>query len=297
VDLESLDRQSCFIYSDKAMGNGRFDDIRDILWVDPESFDRSRTVEMAGEIEELNTLLRAEGRRYVLIGPGRWGTRDRWLGIPVTFAQISRSRVIVEADLEDFVVESSLGSHFFHNVTSMNIGYLKVAKTDEGFVDWGWLRSMPCARRTAHCRWTRLDSPGEVLMDGRTSKAALLSEEGKSRRPSPGWSASIDDRAFFGQYSSLIGGSHLKGTRAGLSCPTARPHPKPWSLSHGCLSVAKTLHPLEVDPSRLRSGSKSTVKPCAGNCTLGGAGKPGLFLASRKALSKNREGPNAFFSS
>ena len=191
VDLESLDRQSCFIYSDKAMGNGRFDDIRDILWVDPESFDRSRTVEMAGEIEELNTLLRAEGRRYVLIGPGRWGTRDRWLGIPVTFAQISRSRVIVEADLEDFVVESSLGSHFFHNVTSMNIGYLKVAKTDEGFVDWGWLRSMPCARRTAHCRWTRLDSPVEVLMDGRTSKAALLKRGGEKQAAEP-WMERLD---------------------------------------------------------------------------------------------------------
>jgi len=174
VDMESLDRQACFIYSKKAMGNGRFEDIRDILWVDPERFDRTKTVEMAGEIEELNNLLRSEGRHYILIGPGRWGTRDRWLGIPVTFTQISCSRVIVEADLEDFVVESSLGSHFFHNVTSMNIGYLKVAETDEGFVDWDWLKSMPCARRTAHCCWTRLDASVDVLMDGRSSKAALL---------------------------------------------------------------------------------------------------------------------------
>jgi len=156
------------------MGNGRFEDIRDILWIDPERFDRTKTVEMAGEIEELNNLLRSEGRHYILIGPGRWGTRDRWLGIPVTFTQISCSRVIVEADLEDFVVESSLGSHFFHNVTSMNIGYLKVAETDEGFVDWDWLKSMPCARRTAHCCWTRLDASVDVLMDGRSSKAALL---------------------------------------------------------------------------------------------------------------------------
>jgi hypothetical protein len=179
VDLGSLDKKSCFIYSDKAMGNGRFDDIRDILWVDPVCFDRGRTVEMAGEIDELNTLLREEGKRYILIGPGRWGTRDRWLGIPVTFAQISRSRVIIEADLDDFVVDSSLGSHFFHNVTSMNIGYLKVGKTDSGFVDWDWLRSIPCLRRSAHCCWTRLDAPIEVLMDGRTSKAALLKPSGQ----------------------------------------------------------------------------------------------------------------------
>ncbi len=181
MDVESLDRKSCFVYSDKAMGNGRFEDIRDILWVDPTLFDRSRTVEMAEEIEELNNFLRSEGRRYILIGPGRWGTRDRWLGIPVTFSQISRSRVIIEADLEDFVVESSLGSHFFHNVTSMNIGYLKVAKTDEGFVDWDWLKSLPCARQTAHCRWTRLDAAVDVLMDGRTSRAALLKPGGKKQ--------------------------------------------------------------------------------------------------------------------
>jgi hypothetical protein len=140
---------------------------------------------MAGEVEELNALLRQEGRRYILIGPGRWGTRDRWLGIPVTFAQISRSRVIVEADLEDFVVESSLGSHFFHNVTSMNIGYLKVAKTDEGFIDWKWLKSMPCAKSTPHCRWTRLDVPVDVLMDGRTSRAALLKPSEEKQKAEP----------------------------------------------------------------------------------------------------------------
>ncbi len=174
VDVGNVKPEACLIYSDKSMGNGRFSDVRDIIWVDPQSFDRSKTVEMAAEIEELNNLLKQEGRRYVLIGPGRWGTRDRWLGIPVSFAQISKSRVIVEVDLDDFVVESSLGSHFFHNVTSMNIGYLKVAKTDEGFVDWDWLRSLPCARRTTHCRWTSLEKPLDVMMDGRTSKAVLL---------------------------------------------------------------------------------------------------------------------------
>lgn len=178
VDISTLDRSSCFIYSDKTMGNGRDSGLGDIVWVDPAAFDRSRTVEMAAEIEELDTELKKQGKRYILIGPGRWGTRDRWLGIPVTFAQISRAKIIAEVDLRDFVVESSLGSHFFHNLTSMNIGYMKVSRGEGSFIDWDWLRSIPAERSTAHCRWTRVETPLDVKMDGRTSRAVVLK---------PGW--------------------------------------------------------------------------------------------------------------
>ena len=86
---------------------------------------------------------------------------------------ISRSRVIVEADLPGFKVESSLGSHFFHNVTSMNIGYLTVPSGGASFVDWAWLADMPAERRSAHCVWTRLSAPIEVLMDGRRCRAII----------------------------------------------------------------------------------------------------------------------------
>lgn len=181
VDLSLVDRRSCFLSSDKAMGNGRQTDLTDIVWVDPDTFDRSRTVEMAGEIEALDRAIKEAGRRYILIGPGRWGTRDRWLGIPVTFSQISRAKVIVEADLPDFVVDSSLGSHFFHNVTSMDIGYLKIGKNESSFVDWAWLRSMPQRRATEHCRWTKFDRPLDVRMDGKTSVAVILKpDEGRA---------------------------------------------------------------------------------------------------------------------
>jgi CheY-like chemotaxis protein len=182
VDLEGVDPGDCFIMSPRSMGNGRDATVEDVVWVDPRRFDRSETVEIAREIEELDREMRVEGRKYVLVGPGRWGTRDRWLGVPVAFAQISRARVIVEADLRDFKVESSLGSHFFHNVTSMNVGYLTVPwDGGEGRVDWEWLYAFEPARRTARCARTRLPGPLEILMDGRSSRAAVLKPE-RARR-------------------------------------------------------------------------------------------------------------------
>ncbi|MBL8968720.1 MAG: hypothetical protein JNG85_17075 [Spirochaetaceae bacterium] len=174
VDIAEAAREDCLIVSERSMGNGRETGVADVIWVDPERFDRARTMDIAAEVAELDRALGGAGRRYLLLGPGRWGTRDPWLGVPVSFSQISRARVIVEADLPGFRVESSLGSHFFHNVTSMNIGYLTVpANEGPSFVDWAWLASFPPERRTAHCVWTRLPEPLEILMDGRKSKALV----------------------------------------------------------------------------------------------------------------------------
>jgi hypothetical protein len=173
VDLEGIAGPECFIVSDRSMGNGREAGIEDVVWVDPRSFDRSATVEIASEIEAIDREMRSLGRRYVLVGPGRWGTRERWLGIPVAFTQISMARVIVEVDLPELKVESSFGSHFFHNVTSMNIGYFTVPWGGESFVDWDWLYSLGTERRTPHCARTRLSAPMEILMDGRKGRAAI----------------------------------------------------------------------------------------------------------------------------
>lgn len=174
VELADADPGECLIACERSMGNGRDATIRDVVWVDPARFDRAATQAIALEVEELDRALGEAGSRYLLLGPGRWGTRDPWLGVPVAFSQISRARVIVEADLPGFRVESSLGSHFFHNVTSMNIGYLTVpANGGLSFVDWAWLASFPPERRTAHCAWTRLPEPLEILMDGRRSKAIV----------------------------------------------------------------------------------------------------------------------------
>ncbi|MBU0926256.1 MAG: pyruvate, phosphate dikinase [Spirochaetes bacterium] len=174
VDIDGVDTADCLIVSERSMGNGRDETIRDVIWVDPERFDRSRTEAMALEIEAIDRELKALGRRYVLIGPGRWGTRDRWLGVPVSFSQISSARVIVEADLPDFRVDSSLGSHFFHNVTSMNIGYLTVPwGGGAGKVDWAWLAGLPVERRTESCVWASLASPLDIVMDGKRGRSIV----------------------------------------------------------------------------------------------------------------------------
>jgi hypothetical protein len=178
TDLDLLNVDDCFIISGRSMGNGRDASITDIVWVDPESFSSRNTLAIAEEICQLNNLLRANNRRYVLIGPGRWGTRDFSLGIPVSFPQISFARIIVETELPDFKVESSLGSHFFHNVISMNIGYLSVSLgRGKDRVDWGWLKSLPCEKRLRFCGWSKTAQPLNILMDGRTSNTIIFKNQ------------------------------------------------------------------------------------------------------------------------
>ena len=187
IDPASILPEVCFILSRNCMGNGRDVSIRNIIWVDPRTFDRSETLEIAAEIDELDAIARQESFNYLLIGPGRWGTRDRWLGIPVSFSQISHAKAIVEADLPGFAVESSQGSHFFHNLTTMRIKYIKVTQSSaDNFVDWEWLYQMPTRIRTKHCALTKLESPMDLRFDGRSGigaviKSAGLSNNGSSR--------------------------------------------------------------------------------------------------------------------
>jgi hypothetical protein len=163
------------------MGNGRIDGLRDVIFVDPGTFDKARTVEMTRELEELNNRLKQEDRHYILIGPGRWGSRDPWLGIPVNWNHISNVKIIVEAELPDFRVDPSLGSHFFHNVTSMNIGYFDIPINSGGnFIDWDWLHSRSAAHRTEHLLHLQFKDPLVAKMDGRKRIAVIFkpSEEG-----------------------------------------------------------------------------------------------------------------------
>ena len=144
VSLEGLDPPRVLCESPKALGNGRIMDVADIVYVRSRGFDPAKTAELAERIGELNDRLRREGRVCLLIGPGRWGSADRWLGIPVKWHQISMSRAIVETTTEDFAVDPSFGTHFFHNVTSLGIGYFTVdPRKGEGRIAWDWLESLP----------------------------------------------------------------------------------------------------------------------------------------------------------
>jgi len=170
----SENREDIFIISDKSMGNGIIEDISDILFIDLEKFDRRNTEKIAKELERLNSFLIKEGRKYILIGPGRWGTRDKWLGIPVTWANISNAKVIVEISLKNFQVEASLGSHFFQNIISLNIGYCSVpCNSSSSYVDYSWLGKLIPFRRHKYLKHYRFKDPLKIIMDGRRQYCAV----------------------------------------------------------------------------------------------------------------------------
>jgi CheY-like chemotaxis protein len=156
-----------------ALGNGRIDDIHDVIVVDRHRFDRGSSRRTAAEIAQFNAELR--GRPYLLIGVGRWGSADPWLGIPVTWDQIAGARVIVEAGFEDIKVTPSQGTHFFQNLTSFNVSYFTVnPDAGEGFLDWQWLADQPAVRETSCVRHLRFERPVVVTVNGRTGAGIIL---------------------------------------------------------------------------------------------------------------------------
>ncbi len=172
INIDQVDNDKLLLFSENGMGNGRIDDIRDVVFVDVNAFDKLKTEKIRDEIDEINAQLVAEDRKYILIGPGRWGTRDRFIGIPVYWSQISNARIIVEMSLEDFPLDASLGSHFFHNVISMNVGYFSVKHDDLiDYINWDALKGAPTVTEKKHVRHVRFDKPLEVIMDGKKRHA------------------------------------------------------------------------------------------------------------------------------
>ncbi len=162
----------------RSLGNGVEEDLRDLVYVLPGPWDAGRNRAIAEDVGELNRILGEEGRRYVLIGPGRWGSADGLLGIPVQWSQISCAKVIVEASPSGYDVEPSQGAHFFHNITSLEIGYLTLppGAGSEGSgdtLDWAWLKAQPAYRTTEYLRWVRLEEPVTVVLDGRNGHGVI----------------------------------------------------------------------------------------------------------------------------
>ncbi len=175
IDLENLDKEKLLLYSSRSMGNGKIDTVTDVVFVDPDKFDNTRTREIAAEVAAMNEQFVREHRYYLLIGPGRWGTRDRFIGIPVTWPQISHAKAIVETSLENFPLDASLGSHFFHNVTSMNIGYFSVQyHNQEDIIRWDVLGEQQVVSEGDFCKRVRFEKPLDIYMDGKKRAAAIL---------------------------------------------------------------------------------------------------------------------------
>lgn len=174
LDWDSVGTSDALIYAESALGLGAIEGVTDVVYVRSGTFDTSRTQRIASEIGELNNRLRSEKRPYVLVGPGRWGSSDPWLGIPVKWPSISEAKVIVECGLENFRVEPSQGTHFFQNLTSFGVGYLTINPfMGDGRFDEGRLDAMPAVYESESVRHVRFDTPLYIYIDGRKNKGIV----------------------------------------------------------------------------------------------------------------------------
>lgn len=176
--IEDVDASRLICQSAKVLGNGRTEDLRDIVVVDFHRFERARSLEVARDVAYFNARLSAANTPYLLIGVGRWGSNDPWLGIPVKWDQISGARVIVEAGFRDLRVTPSQGSHFFQNLTAFQVGYFTVnPDAHEGWIDWEWLNDQPAQQEQGCVRHLHLESPAFVVMNGRAGRGLIFKPE------------------------------------------------------------------------------------------------------------------------
>lgn len=175
LDLSGYEDSELLCKSSNVLGHGIVKDIFDVVYVDYEKFDRSKTRIIAQEIGKLNSKLIKEKRPYVLIGLGRWGTLDPWLGIPVTWDQISGAKAIVESDFKDFCVMPSQGSHFFQNITSFKVGYFTIHnQVETANVDWDWLSIQAPIQELNYCKLLRFDNPIEIILNGKSGEGIII---------------------------------------------------------------------------------------------------------------------------
>ena len=176
ADLDAISDEKCLLRSANSLGHGISEDVTDVVYVKTsDDFTASENPYIADEIEQINRRFLNEGRNYVLVGPGRWGSSDYWLGIPVKWPHISAARVIVEEGLKNYHVDPSQGTHFFQNLTSFGVGYFTInTYTGDGVFQKEVLDSMPAVEETPHVRHVRFDKPLKIMMDGKKQKGVVL---------------------------------------------------------------------------------------------------------------------------
>ena len=173
LEKSVLSAEDTVIASEHVLGNGTSNNIQDIVFVKHETFDPANTELIAKEIAEINSKLLSEKRPYLLIGYGRWGSSDHWLGIPVTWSQISGASIIVEASLENMNIEFSQGSHFFHNLTSFKIQYFYLPLTNDFPIDWDWIRSLEHVTDLEFVSHVKYDKTLQTIVDGKSRSGVI----------------------------------------------------------------------------------------------------------------------------
>ncbi|KON27480.1 hypothetical protein AC481_04695 [miscellaneous Crenarchaeota group archaeon SMTZ-80] len=175
---KDIDLENVLIRSNQSLGNGVIESIKDIVYVPPDSFDSSKTVKIARQIGEINQELITSNVQYLLIGPGRWGTQDKWLGIPVGWSEISNVKVMVETMIEDFNIKPSQGTHFFRNIISKGIGYINTTLNPKvSFVDWNWLNKQKPKKNLQYVKHLKFTQPLTIKLDGRAGRALIIKPE------------------------------------------------------------------------------------------------------------------------
>jgi CheY-like chemotaxis protein len=173
--IDNIPQEKLICRSSQVLGNGIIQDVYDAVVVDYNFFDRAKSREVAAEISSMNNKLLSDGKPYLLVGVGRWGSLDPWLGIPVTWEQIAGARAIIETSFKDMAVEPSQGSHFFQNITSFMIGYFTINSTgSNGFVDWDWLLAQDAIESKTYTRHIRFKKPIVIKMNGHENKGIII---------------------------------------------------------------------------------------------------------------------------
>jgi len=175
LHIENVDDSKLICKSTSVLGNGRIQNLRDLVVVDFERFERVRSHAVAEAVAHFNAKLMDQERPYLLVGVGRWGSNDPWLGIPIEWDEIAGARVIVEAGLRDMTVTPSQGSHFFQNLMAFQVGYFTVnPQAAQGMLDWEWLAAQEAVDEEECVRHIRLEHPAVVVMNGMTREWVIF---------------------------------------------------------------------------------------------------------------------------
>jgi len=175
INLGHIKQKDTIIYSESALGNGVFKGIHDLVYVKPESFNAAQNKNITPVIEKINSSFVKKGTGYILIGPGRWGSTDPWLGIPVKWPQISAARIIIESGLKNYRIDPSQGTHFFQNLTSFRVGYFTVNPfINEGYYDVDYLNKLDVVYEDNYLRHIRFEKPLEIMIDGRKHTGLIM---------------------------------------------------------------------------------------------------------------------------
>jgi hypothetical protein len=179
IKIDDIDTDNVICYSENALGNGVIDDFKDIVYVKKESFHMQNSMRAVNQIKEINSRLMDAGKPYMLVGPGRWGSADSWLGIPVIWSDIAGVKVIVETPYGERPIDPSQGSHFFHDMISSQVGYI-ITKKGKGNIDWNWLDSLKLIEEKEDIKHVEAPFELEAIIEGEKGKA-IIREKNKEK--------------------------------------------------------------------------------------------------------------------